>query len=119
MSAAAAATTRRIHRAASHRRATCSVTRNQKPADAALQIAAKRFTRAATFGAIGSNENTRPTITKNGLPGGCGSPKVYAAAMYSLVSHMAVDGAMVRTYSANTMIDAIAATPYEGESSAD
>ena len=43
----------------------------------------------------GSMENTRPIRTKNGLPGGCGRPTTYAAAMYSLVSHIAVDGPSV------------------------
>ena len=65
------------------------------PAAAALQTAASTLIRAATVAAMGRNENTCPTMTKNGLPGGCGSPNVYAAAMYSLVSHIAVDGAMV------------------------
>lgn len=65
------------------------------PAAAALERAASTLIRAATVDAIGNNEKTRPMITKNGLPGGCGSPKVYAAAMYSLVSHIAVEGAMV------------------------
>ena len=51
--------------------------------------------RTATVGAIGRIAKTRPMRTKNGLPGGCGSPRVYAAAMYSLVSHIAVDGASV------------------------
>jgi hypothetical protein len=55
------------------------------------------FTRAATDGAIGSSEKNFPISTKNGFPGGCGIPRMYAAAMYSLVSHMAVDGASVTT----------------------
>ncbi len=70
--------------------------RNQQPAAAALAIAASTLIRDATDAAIGSTENARPTITKSGFPGGCGSPNVYAAAMYSLVSHIAVDGASVR-----------------------
>ena len=65
------------------------------PADTALQIAARMLMRTATVVAIGRIENTRPMMTKSGLPGGCGSPSVYAAAMYSLVSHIAVDGASV------------------------
>src|SRR5262249_19592842 len=77
----------RTHFASSHPRSTCSATRNHTPAATALHTAASTFTRAATLPAIGSTENTRPMMTKNGLPGGCGRPNVYAAAMYSLVSH--------------------------------
>ncbi len=69
--------------------------RNHTPADAALQIAASTLIRAAALVAMGSSVNTWPTITKNGFPGGCGRPNVYAAVMYSLVSHIAVDGAIV------------------------
>ena len=65
------------------------------PADTALQIAARMLIRTATLDAIGRIENTRPMMTNSGLPGGWGSPSVYAAAMYSLVSHIAVDGASV------------------------
>ena len=61
----------------------------------ALHTAASTLMRIAMVGAMGSTENTRPISTKNGLPGGWGSPSVYAAAMYSLVSHIAVDGASV------------------------
>ena len=74
---------------------TRSVMRNHIPADAALQIAARMLMRTATVVAIGRIENTRPMMTKSGLPGGWGSPSVYAAAMYSLVSHIAVDGESV------------------------
>ena len=52
--------------------------------------------------------------TKSGLPGGCGMPSVYAAVMYSLVSHIAVVGASVRRYSTRTSAPASAAAPYEG-----
>ena len=69
--------------------------RNHIPADTALETAARMFTRAAIELAIGSSEKNFPMSTKNGLPGGCGSPRMYAAAMYSLVSHMAVEGASV------------------------
>jgi len=47
-----------------------------EPAATALQMAASTFTRAATDPAIGIIENRWPTMTKNGLPGGCGSPNV-------------------------------------------
>ena len=72
------------------------MTRNQQPAAAALAMAASTLIRDATDGAIGRRENARPTMTNSGFPGGCGNPNVYAAAMYSLVSHMAVEGASVR-----------------------
>ena len=65
------------------------------PAETALHTAARMLMRTATDDAIGRIENTRPTMTNSGLPGGCGIPSVYAAAMYSLVSHIAVDGASV------------------------
>ena len=44
---------------------------------------------------IGSTANVRPSSTKKGFPGGCGRPNTYAAEMYSLVSHIAVEGASV------------------------
>ena len=69
------------------------------PADAALQIAARMLIRTATVDAIGRIENVRPRITNSGLPGGWGRPNVYAAAMYSLVSHIAVEGDRVIRYS--------------------
>ncbi len=67
------------------------------------------LTRIATFGAIGSTAKKRPRMTKKGLPGGWGSPRSKAAAMYSLVSHIAVDGASVTRYSRKTIADVIAA----------
>ena len=83
--------------------------RNHIPAETALQTAASRLMRIATVGAIGRIAKTRPMRTKSGLPGGCGRPRVYAAVMYSLVSHIAVDGARVSTYSTNTAAEVIAA----------
>jgi hypothetical protein len=62
---------------------------------AALVTAARMLIRIATLGAMGRSAKTRPSSTKSGFPGGCGSPTTYAAAMYSLVSHMAVEGASV------------------------
>ncbi len=73
--------------------------------------------RWAKFGAIGNTPIVWPRITKNGLPGGCGIPSTYAAAMYSLVSHIAVDGESVIRYKMNTSAAAIAAMPYDGRSS--
>ena len=66
--------------------------RNHIPALTALESAARRLTRIAMFGAMGRIVKTRPIRTKKGFPGGWGSPMVYAAAMYSLVSHIAESG---------------------------
>ena len=90
------------------------MTRNHSPAAAALHKAARTLIRIATFGAIGRIAKNRPSKTKNGFPGGWGSPKVYAAAMYSLVSHIAVDGASVMTYRTNTTPAVMAAARYDG-----
>ena len=97
-----------------HCTSTRSVTRNQKVADAALDNAASTLMRIATVGAMGRIENTRPIRTKNGLPGGCGRPSTYAAAMYSLVSHMDVVGASVMRYRTNATRPAIQAARYDG-----
>src|SRR5688500_8029259 len=99
----------RCHRCGNQLTSTRSVIRNQAPADIALVTAARMLTRVAISEAIGSSVKTRPSRTKNGLPGGCGMPSVYAAAMYSLVSHIAVDGASVIRYSRKTSAEAIAA----------
>ena len=69
--------------------------RNHIAADEALQSAARMFTFIATLPPIGRIEKTRPSRTKNRFPGGCGMPRMHAAAMYSLVSHMAVEGLSV------------------------
>src|SRR5687768_4871278 len=114
MRAASEPPTMRCHRCGNQLTSTRSVIRNHIPADTALDTAARMLTRAATDGAIGRREKKRPISTKNGFPGGCGSPMVYAAAMYSLVSHMAVDGASVITYSRSTMAEAIPAATYDG-----
>src|ERR1043165_4841668 len=95
MSAAIAPPVMRCHRSANQLTNTRSVMRNHMPADTALQMAARMLIRTATDDAMGRIENTRPTMTNSGFPGGWGRPKVYAAAMYSLVSHIAVDGANV------------------------
>ena len=82
--------------------------RNHIPADTALQSAASTLMRVATLGPNnGMIVKTRPMSTNSGLPGGWGSPRVYAAAMYSLVSHIAVEGARVIRYSAKTHSDTI------------
>ena len=86
----------RCQRCGNQPTSTRSVIRNHIPAETALQIAANTLMRVATLGPkIGMIENTRPIRTNSGLPGGWGSPSVYAAAIYSLVSHIAVDGARV------------------------
>ena len=66
------------------------------PAETALQTAASTLMRTAMDFAMGRIANTRPISTNSGLPGGCGRPRTVAAVMYSLVSHIAVDGARVR-----------------------
>ena len=71
--------------------------RAQLLACTALETAARTLTRAAIVPPIGSSVKNFPIRTKNGFPGGCGSPRMYAAAMYSLVSHIAVEGARVAT----------------------
>jgi hypothetical protein len=70
--------------------------------------------RTAMLEAIGRMEKTRPMITNNGLPGGWGSPSVYAAAMYSLVSHIAVDGASVTRYRTSVTSETTSAARYDG-----
>src|ERR1017187_9427320 len=104
----------RCQRSVNHPTSTRSVIRNHDPAATELDNAARTFTRIAIVGAIGSSVKTRPSSTKNGFPGGCGMPSVYAAAMYSLVSHIAVSGESVRTYNASTSPELIAAAAYEG-----
>src|SRR5438034_72035 len=82
----------RCHRSENQLTSTRSVIRNHMPAETALQIAARMLIRIATLDAMGKIEKTRPRMTNSGLPGGWGMPRVYAAAIYSLVSHIAVDG---------------------------
>src|SRR6476661_7900598 len=79
----------RVHRCVNQWANTRSATRNHTAAVPALHRAASRFTRTATL-PIGTSVATRPRSTNSGLPGGCGMPSVYAAVMYSLVSHIAV-----------------------------
>src|SRR3954468_1788251 len=99
----------RIQRCSNQLTSTRSVIRNHMPADTALQMAASTLMRTATLFAMGSTEKTRPIRTNSGFPGGCGRPRVYAAVMYSLVSHIAVEGASVRTYNTNTAAEVMAA----------
>src|SRR5690348_1715978 len=114
MSVASAPPAMRCHRFGTHATSTRSAIRNHIPADTALHSAARMLMRSATFGAIGRIEKKRPRMTKNGFPGGCGSPMMYAEAMYSLVSHIAVDGDSVTMYSRKTTAPAMAAARYDG-----
>jgi len=105
----------RCQRSASHDTHTRSATRNHMPAAIALVSAASALIFTATLSEpSGRMENTRPISTNNGLPGGCGRPTTYAAAMYSDVSHMAVDGDSVTRYSTSTARAVIAAARYDG-----
>src|SRR5262245_22571672 len=92
----------RCQRAGNQPTSTRSVTRNHIAAATAEHSAARTLIRDATLAAIGSSAKTRPIRTKSGLPGGWGRPSVNAAEMYSLVSHMAVDGDSVARYSTKT-----------------
>src|SRR5688572_21514335 len=95
MSTAAPAAILRGQRVVIQLESSRSVMRNHIAADTALESAARTFNRGATSGAMGITANTRPISTNSGLPGGWGSPNVYAAVIYSLASHIAVDGASV------------------------
>ena len=114
MRAASVPPAMRCQRRGIHWTSTRSVIRNHNPADTALDSAASTLMRMATVGAIGRIAKTRPINTKNGLPGGCGMPRTYAAAMYSLVSHMDVVGASVTRYRRNTNSPARPAARYDG-----
>ena len=99
-SAPAAAASRRGSRAGTQPRIQRSPTRNQQPAAIALVVAASRLTRMANPAASGRRPQTCAIIVNSGLPGGCGIPSTYAAAMYSDVSQNWVVGASVATYMA-------------------
>src|SRR6266702_3544190 len=64
----------------------------------ALVTAASRLIRSAYPAASGSSPQAWAMMTNSGLPGGCGMPSTYAAAMYSEVSQNCVVGASVATY---------------------
>ena len=95
--APASAASRRGHVAGTHARIKRSPTRNQHPAATALVTAARRLIRIAYPAASGSRPQTCARIVNSGLPGGCGMPSTYAAAMYSEVSQNCVVGASVMT----------------------
>ena len=114
ISAASDPPTIRCHRCGNQLTRTRSVMRNHMPAETALETAARMLTRAAIVPAIGISVKNFPIRTKNGFPGGWGRPRMYAAAMYSLVSHMAVDGARVTIYRMSTSTAAMPAARYDG-----
>src|SRR5688500_324460 len=91
-----------------------SDTRNQSAAVTALVAAAKRLIRTAYDAASGSSPQTCAISVKSGLPGGCGIPSTFAAAMYSDVSQNAVVGASVAPYTAKTTAPVAAAQRYGG-----
>ena len=76
ISAAATATVMRVQRSGNQLTSTRSVIRNHMPAETALARAASMLIRVATLAPIGTIAATRPIRTKNGFPGGCGSPRV-------------------------------------------
>ena len=96
--APASAASRRGHTAGTHARIQRSPTRNQHPAATALVTPASRLMRIAYPAASGSSPQTCAMIVNSGLPGGCGMPSTYAAAMYSDVSQNCVVGASVTPY---------------------
>src|SRR5256712_14052187 len=98
-SAPATAARRRGSRAGTHARIQRSLTRNQHPAAIALVTPASRLIRIAYPAASGNKPQAWAMSTDSGLPGGCGMPGTYAAAMYSDVSQNCVVGASVDTYS--------------------
>ena len=73
--------------------------RNQKTVAAAEAVAASRLMRGAISSGTHpvNRSHAFPNMTKNGFPGGCGRPTMWAVAMYSEVSHQAVVGPRVRT----------------------
>ncbi len=115
-SAPARAAKRRGQRVGTMPRSQRSPIRNQHAADTALVTAASRLMRCAYPAAQGTSPHTCATRTKNGLPGGCGIPSVYAAVMYSDVSQNCVVGASVTTYSTSAARNTAAAIQYGGPS---
>src|SRR5439155_8949530 len=93
-----------------------SLTRNQDPAAIALVTAASRLMRMAYPAASGSSPHVWAISTNSGLPGGCGMPSTYAAAMYSDVSQNCVVGASVSTYNTRAPRDTRPAQRYGGRS---
>src|SRR5216110_1216617 len=115
--APASAASRRGHVAGTHARIKRSPTRNQHPAATALVTAARRLIRIAYPAASGSRPQTCARIVNSGLPGGCGMPSTYAAAMYSEVSQNCVVGARVAMYSSSAPAATRPAIRYGGRCS--
>src|ERR1700704_729402 len=102
MRVARPATTSRCQRSRIQRETILSLIRNQKPDESALASAAMMLILAPYETGRGSVANACPSNRKKGLPGGCGRPSTFVAAMYSPVSHIATDGASVRRQRTNT-----------------
>src|SRR6266446_10486076 len=117
-SAPATAARRRGSWAGTHARIQRSLTRNQHAAAIALVTAASRLIRMAYPAASGSRPHTWAISTNRGLPGGCGMPSTYAAAMYSDVSQNCVVGASVSTYNTRAPRTTRPAQRYGGRSGA-
>jgi hypothetical protein len=83
-------------------RRTAWVVRNQKPAPAALKVALSRLVRQAYSPTGISLAQTCARVTKNGVPGGWGMPRIFDAAISSPASQNVTDGARVATYPART-----------------
>jgi hypothetical protein len=111
-----AAPTRRTVSCPVKKPSTRCITRNQKACAAALISVENRLTRTATESPVHPRSVSQVWArrTNSGFPGGCGIPRMCAVAMYSLVSQVAVVGASVAAYSANTAIPASAASRYGG-----
>src|SRR3989442_2373727 len=115
-SAPATAARRRGMRAGTHSRIRRSLTGNRAPAAIALVTAASRLMRMAYPAASGSSPHVWAISTNRGLPGGCGMPSTYAAAMYSDVSQNCVVGASVSTYNTRAPRTTRPAQRYGGRS---
>jgi hypothetical protein len=76
------------------RSASCAV-RNQKPAPAALKVALRRLVRQAYSPTGIIPAQTWARVTKNGVPGGWGIPRIFDAAISSPASQKVTDGARV------------------------
>ncbi len=66
-------------------------------AAAALKIAVRRLVRYANAPIGTSVPHTLPISTNSGVPGGCGMPRILAAAMNSPASQNVTVGASVQT----------------------
>ena len=69
----------------------------------ALIIGEKIFTLNAISILMGNRLKNLPTNKNSGLPGGCGTPKIWEVAINSPVSQKDTVGAIVEKYTANVM----------------